>query len=646
MSIRARIILTLILIALLPITIVSVGLYRTINSVRDLSITRSENALEAAGEQAVRDRALAVSAQLGLYFESNPWINPNDYQRLQTYPELIALAVQPVGETGYTSVHDRDGISRFDINPNLAGTDLSNLQNRLPQFWYLIRASLDGEIVEGYYDWLEPDGITFRKKYMVIVPIEGTNLLLAATAYIDEFSAPAQALTADIQALITRSQVITLSIALAVAAIAALSAVFVSGRIIAPLTRLTESAKRIEEGQLEQRARVEGGDEIGVLASAFNRMAARVSETIGGLEERVQSRTQEVETRARQLQAIANVSRSITNYADMGELLSTITEQISKRFEIYHAGIFLLDEEEQYAVLRAANSEGGQRMLERGHKLKVGEVGIVGYVAATGRPRIALDTGADAAFFQNPDLPETHSEIALPLKIATQVIGVLDVQSSAANAFSENDVEVLGILADQVSVAIENARLFEETRRSLGEAESTYRQFLRKEWGRIPKEEKMAGFRYTQTGAIRLENALKRAELAEAERTGKTVQVPPGKNGEPARLVVPIKLRGEVIGVVNLNASMERPWNQDEIDIVTAVVERIALSAENARLFDQTSRRAAKERLLGEISARMSASMRMESILATAVEEIGRVFDDTEVVLQLSNPDVGERSHE
>jgi GAF domain-containing protein len=138
---------------------------------------------------------------------------------------------------------------------------------------------------------------------------------------------------------------------------------------------------------------------------------------------------------------------------------------ISKQFGFYHAGIFLLDERDEYAVLQAASSEGGRRMLERGHKLRVGEVGIVGHVASTGEPRVALDVGEDTAHFAHPDLPNTRSEMALPLKVQDRVIGVLDVQSTHEAAFSEDDVAVLQTMADQLATAIANARLFEQVQR-------------------------------------------------------------------------------------------------------------------------------------------------------------------------------------
>ncbi len=173
---------------------------------------------------------------------------------------------------------------------------------------------------------------------------------------------------------------------------------------------------------------------------------------------------EEAQRRAAQLAAAAEVARDATSILDVEQLLNETVHLISEQFGFYHAGVFLLDEAGEYAVLQAASSEGGQRMLARGHKLRVGKVGIVGKVAATGEPHIALDVGKDAVHFANPDLPDTHSEMGLPLRVRGRVIGVLDVQSTRVAAFTEDDVAVLQTLADQLAAAIANARLFRAVR--------------------------------------------------------------------------------------------------------------------------------------------------------------------------------------
>ncbi len=155
---------------------------------------------------------------------------------------------------------------------------------------------------------------------------------------------------------------------------------------------------------------------------------------------------------------------------------------LSTRFGFYHVGIFLKDETGRYALLYAANSEGGQRMLKRGHKLEVGQVGIVGYVTESGKARIALDVGKDAVYFDNPDLPQTHSEMALPLKIADRILGALDIQSTEPQAFKQDDIEVLQIVADQLAIAIENSRLLAESRSAVDAMRRTYGEVSLQAW--------------------------------------------------------------------------------------------------------------------------------------------------------------------
>jgi FOG: GAF domain len=183
---------------------------------------------------------------------------------------------------------------------------------------------------------------------------------------------------------------------------------------------------------------------------------------------RLQEANRDLARRTAQLEAASEVARRAAAIRDVQTLLDETVRLISQRFGFYHAGVFLVDEAGEYAVLRAASSEGGQRMLARGHRLAVGEVGIVGYVAGTGKPRIALDVGEDAVFFSNPDLPHTHSEMALPLKVGERVIGVLDVQSVEPSAFTDEDVAVLQTMADQIALAIENARLLQRPRTACG----------------------------------------------------------------------------------------------------------------------------------------------------------------------------------
>ncbi|MDX9990995.1 MAG: GAF domain-containing protein [Anaerolineales bacterium] len=416
-----------------------------------------------------------------------------------------------------------------------------------------------------------------------------------------------------------------------------------------PLEAMTRNAEKIITGDFSQKAQSAVGDEIGELANSFNKMSEQLQSLISGLEARVDERTRELtlrsqelesiivqeERRASQLQAIAQVSAIINTVQKMDELLPRVTRVVSDQFDYYHVGIFLLSDDGRSAVLGAANSEGGQKMLARNHRLRVGGAGIVGYTTATGLARVALDVGDDAYFFDNPDLPNTRSEMAVPLRLGKKIIGALDVQSEKAGAFSQADAELLSVLADQISVAIENARRFEETQKSLSEAQDVYRQYLKTQWREFASTENRIGYKYRLTKTETLTTPQETPEILAAQQSG-NVQI---TRDETARMAVPIKLRGEVIGMLGLQSQNDREWTEDEMDIIRAVAERVAIAAENARLVTETQRKAAKEETIGQISAKISASVNMRNILQTTAEELGRALPGSEVVIQLRAQD-------
>lgn len=175
----------------------------------------------------------------------------------------------------------------------------------------------------------------------------------------------------------------------------------------------------------------------------------------------------EVGQRAVQLQTAAEVARATSSILDPEELLPRAVELIRDRFDYYYVGVFLTDAERRWALLRAGTGEAGRRMLEAGHRLEVGGASMIGVCIADARARIALDVGAEAVRFDNPHLPETHSEMAVPLRRGEQAIGALTVQSTARGAFSEEDITLMTTIADQLATALENARLFAESQRGL-----------------------------------------------------------------------------------------------------------------------------------------------------------------------------------
>ncbi len=409
------------------------------------------------------------------------------------------------------------------------------------------------------------------------------------------------------------------------------------------LEQLGQSARRLAEGHFDERIAVVRKDELGQLANSFNAMAEQLQSLYTSLEQRVAERTTDLQQRSVQLETAAQVAREAAAIRDVDQLLNTAVRLISERFDFYHAGIFLIDDAREYALLQAASSEGGQRMLTRRHRLKVGETGIVGYVADAGEPRIALDVGADAVYFDNPDLPLTRSEMALPLRVRDRIIGVLDVQSTEPAAFSDEDVATLQTLVDQVAMAIENAHLLEESQHALRELEALYGRRAREAW-RERTARQPAAYHYTGVG-VEPTSPARASERVTFPSSAQLVALP---EGDGHQLVAPIRLRGQALGSIVLRQDPEQvPWSPEEIALVDEVSTQIALALENARLLEETRRRAEREQTLGQMAARFTRSLDMDAVLQSAVRELGQLPNVAEASVHLGPPEkVAASTHE
>lgn len=338
------------------------------------------------------------------------------------------------------------------------------------------------------------------------------------------------------------------------------------------------------------------------------------------LEQAIELATDQLDERDKQLHVVTEVARNAASFQDLERLLTSSTRLISESLNYYHVGVFLI-EEGQYAVLRAANSEGGQRMLRRMHTLPVDLNSIVGYVAKTHTPRIAQDTGEDSVHFNNPDLPETRSEMALPLKAGMKLIGILDVQSTQKDAFTDEQISILGTLGDQLAVAIENTRLLSETRRALYSAEQTYHRYFRQAWSQFAHRVDIEGYRYHDGKIYPL------SENADGYHTQVNAN---------SKLSIPLVIRGQDVGYLDIQPTNgKRSWNPNEIAILEAAAERAALALESARLLQDAQKRASKESIISEISARVSASTDIEEILRNVVLELGSKMGGAEVIIEL-----------
>ncbi len=333
------------------------------------------------------------------------------------------------------------------------------------------------------------------------------------------------------------------------------------------------------------------------------------------LEQRVETRTRESLQKTARLEASAYVARKIADIRDLQELLNDIVHTVAEQFRFYHVGIFMLDEGSRNAVLQAASSEGGAKMLEAGHRLKVGGKGIVGFVTGKGQPRIALDVGSDEFFLKNPLLPLTRSEMTVPLIARERVIGALDIQSELPQAFSEGDLEVMQALAGQLATAIENVRLISESQAAVAQFESVNSLLTPQLWGRFLRGRRHA-FQYKPTGLRPYDGSQ---------------PIP-----DSGTLRIPLTLRGREIGVIHLHRKPSAPpWGSRERELATEVAAQVALALDNARLLEETTHRAEVERLTSDISTRIGSSTLYESIIKTAAEELSRALGGSEVLVQI-----------
>ncbi|NIO41986.1 MAG: GAF domain-containing protein, partial [Burkholderiales bacterium] len=265
----------------------------------------------------------------------------------------------------------------------------------------------------------------------------------------------------------------TILVALIAVALTAVLGNELARRISQPLVDMTAAARKMMAGDLNQSVKVDRTDEIGTLGLAFNHLASQLRATIGGLEETVARRTRQLQQanyqyrkRAIHLETSAEISRAAASILDPEELMQTSVDLIRDQFGLYHVSLFLLDANDDCAVVVASTGEIGRQMMAEPHRLRVGGGSMVGWVCATKRPRIALDVGADAVHFDNPLLPRTRSEMALPLIVGERLLGALDVQSVEEKAFDDEDVRSLQGMADLIAISLQNARLFSETQRA------------------------------------------------------------------------------------------------------------------------------------------------------------------------------------
>ena len=408
--------------------------------------------------------------------------------------------------------------------------------------------------------------------------------------------------------------------------------VLLTRRTLQPIQALTRFAAEIAEGNLSSYINMEvGRDEIGILVNAFNHMASQVRSSITGLEQRVADRTRDLENQTLRLRTAAEIARDAASARDFNSLLDRSAELIHKRFNFFHTGIYIVDINNEFVALTASPTQAGKSMITDNFRFRVGGPGIVGRVAATGQARLNLEAGRDTVHSNHPLFPNIRSEMALPLKVENRVIGVIEIQSEQPEAFNQDDLTIMQVMADQLATAIERTRLLQEVERNLFELERAYGQYTREGWQRLGASGRIGnkGYRFNN---IRIEPINEYPDWGSikqtSDRDGSSI-VAPSDN----QIVLPIKLRGQKVGVVHVK--LKEGHDENTISTIELAIERLASALESARLHEEARIRADREQAISQITTAISSSTEFESILQTTVREIGSVFNDTEVTIQI-----------
>jgi len=365
---------------------------------------------------------------------------------------------------------------------------------------------------------------------------------------------------------------------------------------------------------------------VSALTSALQRAQRLTAESESRREQvqlMMQQRAQESERNVNYLQATTAVAReSAAVMGDFQALLARVVDIIRKQFDFYHVGLYLLDETVEWVELRAV-SGAGQGLLEREFRLRAGVEGMIGDVAGRGVYRVAVDVRRDAAYQHSDDLPDTRSELVLPLRIRNEIIGVLDIQSREVHAFTAQDVQSVQALADQIAVAISNARLVEQVQHAAEMERRAYGAQTVEAWQRLLLGNQVSGFYSNAYTTSPAGSDLWRPEMRVALQTGSRAH----DDSAIHRLAVPVKVRGEVIGVVDFSKpDVDGAWTAEEITLAETLTEQLAVALESARLYQDTQNRAARERLVSEVTSRMRETLNVETVLQTAAQEIGEAL--------------------
>lgn len=335
------------------------------------------------------------------------------------------------------------------------------------------------------------------------------------------------------------------------------------------------------------------------------------------LEGKVRERTEELESQKNQLRTSTDIARIIAEIQDVSVLLETMTKLISEKFEYYHVGLYILDEQKKTAYLQAASSITGKQLIGQGIRVDSDHKNAVNKVVEQNRTLITSDI-EDPNFVRDINFPITRSRMTLPLAVRGNVLGVLDLHSDQPKAFDTQDAEILQTLSDLAAISFDNARLLNETKNLINQLEVNTSFQSRKTWSKLTTRQKPA-YQYTPAGV---------RPLFSVE-----------KNEDNEGMLVPLTLYGQTIGTIKLKRKGGiSEWSDRERLLVEKIADQVALALENSRLVDEAQKSSLRDQMIANISTRVRETLDVESVIRTATTELRRVFDLKEAEINIGSP--------
>ena len=528
----------------------------------------------------------------------------------------VVLELQP-GETGQAYLVNQDGLIIAHTNKEYSERytslkdkpNFASLMEVLNSEWHGSYVNLEGEQVEA-----------------ATSPVEGFQW----TAVTEITSAETTA-TSQTALIILGSGIIFVGLLMML-----LTSVVLERTIVRPLQHLQTGADRVGQGEVQYRIDMPQRDELGQVAAAFNQMTAEVQDVYNTLESRVAERTQ-------RLGFVAVLSERLTAILELDQLLVEMVNQVKLTFDYYHVHIYLIDNQQKKLTVAAGTGEAGAEMTAKGHSIPLDAPTSLVARAARTQEFVTVDNVRQAEdWLPNSLLPDTYAELAVPIVLDGRLVGVLDIQEDEIGGLDESDVNTLRLLANQTAIAIRNARQFTEVELALKSAQAAQGKYLEQAWASSSLRQQEAEYLYIRPDSDDLSEEMLTSAEAKAldQAQGSLVPVDDDETA-PKSFIAPVRLGSKTIGALQIyntdSENCELLWNEDDLAVVEAVIDQVAQTAENLRLFDEIRERASRESLVSNITDKLRRAPDLETLMQIGVTELSKVLQVDRTYVQFGN---------